>query len=62
MFEEKKNRTYGTSLIEKETDLISIQNLLGHESIKTTEIYTHITKKGLDKIENPMDDMELSEN
>ncbi len=54
--------SFATHLMEKGTDLRYIQNLLGHESIKTTEIYTHITKKGLDKIENPLDDMGLSEN
>ena len=45
--------------MEKGTDFRYIQNLLGHESIKTTEIYTHITKKGLDQIDNPLDDFEL---
>ncbi len=51
--------SFATHLMEKGTDLRYIQNLLGHESIKTTEIYTHVTNKGLENIENPLDDMVL---
>lgn len=51
--------SFATHLIEKGTDIHCIQSLLGHESIKTTEIYTHITNKGLENIKNPLDDMEL---
>jgi hypothetical protein len=36
-----------------------IQELLGHESSKTTEIYTHITHKGWDKIKSPIDDLNI---
>ena len=37
-----------------------IQELLGYSSSsKTTEIYTHITKKGWDKIKSPIDNLEL---
>ena len=51
--------SFATHLLEQGTDLRYIQNLLVHASIKTTEIYTHITNKGLDKIVNPLDNIDL---
>lgn len=44
-------------LLEKGVDLRYIQELLGHENGKTTEIHTHITHKGCDKIKSPINDL-----
>ena len=46
---------YATHLLEAGTDIRYIQALLGHKHSKTTEIYTHVTTKSIQKIKSPFD-------
>lgn len=42
--------TYATLLLEADIDLTYIQHLLGHSSITTTQIYTHVNTRKIDKL------------
>ena len=47
--------SFATHLLETVTDIRVIQTILGHNSIKTTEIYTHVATNQIKTIKNPLD-------
>ena len=51
--------SFATHLLEGGTDLSLIQRLLGHNDIKTTLRYTHVSKTMMQKIQSPLDKLEL---
>ena len=48
---------FATNLLEHGTDLRKIQTVLGHESIRSTVIYTHVAASQIAAIRSPMQDL-----
>ena len=47
--------SFATHMLDRGVDLRYIQELMGHYSTKTTEIYTHVSKKNFSQIKSPGD-------
>jgi integron integrase len=50
--------SFATHLVERGVDIRSVQQLLGHESLDTTMIYTHVARQGVASVTSPLDLLE----
>jgi integrase/recombinase XerD len=51
--------SYATHLHESGLDIRYIQELLGHKSTRTTEIYTHVSRRNLIAVKSPIEDLDV---
>jgi site-specific recombinase XerD len=51
--------SYATHLHENGLDIRYIQELLGHKSTRTTEIYTHVSRRNLVQVRSPIEDLDV---
>jgi len=46
-------------MLENGTNIRTLQELLGHANVKTTEIYTHVMDKDISRLSSPLENLDL---